>query len=516
MNKPLHRSKTRLQGESLELRKMLDASGALWNLDADQYTISFADDGTNVGPKQSSLYTELAHLGAPEVWQEAILRGFQTWARHTNVDLIVVDDDGTDFGARGDANGDPRFGDIRVAAVPFRNNISSHVIPTDQPNARTWTGDFVLNSDVHIQTLDDLYVISIHEAGHVFGLEHSEDINSPMFGLSFPTSTTPTESDLENLASIYPRRSPDFYDDVPAQASGVPDLEPDLDTTEIVPLQLELSTSNTPMVIFGDIQSSDDVDAYRVSEIADGKELLAVTLFTENISLLRATLNVRSGDGDLLASVPFSERTGAGQVIELQDLGSVDQSSMVIEVVTSAGASPYDAGGYTVVLQQGDAVDLPDEVPVISECFNRLAHSGDRSLSPSTLGTYSGACQSLDDGEGVPQFIIDIFQGAAGAFGGSTAGIEPVDPTEASFCNFDWLDDLFSCVVWGDLDGDGQVTFADFLRLSVNFGSEDAQPEEGDLDGDRTVGFADFLILSRSFGEPVRFNSIDDIEIDIF
>ena len=93
MNKPLHRSKTRLQGESLELRKMLDASGALWNLDADQYTISFADDGTNVGPKQSSLYTELAHLGAPEVWQEAILRGFQTWARHTNVDLIVVDDE---------------------------------------------------------------------------------------------------------------------------------------------------------------------------------------------------------------------------------------------------------------------------------------------------------------------------------------------------------------------------------------------------------------------------------------
>ena len=51
----------------------------------------------------------------------------------------------------------------------------------------------------------------------------------------------------------------------------------------------------------------------------------------------------------------------------------------------------------------------------------------------------------------------------------------------------------------GDIDFDGAVAFADFLRLSDNFG----QPGnycQGDLTGDRLVSFADFLLLSANFG----------------
>lgn len=53
----------------------------------------------------------------------------------------------------------------------------------------------------------------------------------------------------------------------------------------------------------------------------------------------------------------------------------------------------------------------------------------------------------------------------------------------------------------GDVNLDGEVTFADFVILSANFGSKDADRSEGDLDGDKTVGFADFLLLSRDFRE---------------
>jgi len=301
-------------------------------------------------------------------------------------------------------------------------------------------------------------------------------------------------------------RSPDYFDDVPTQVFDGSEEEP-IETDEVVLLQLDPSESNTPMLIFGDIQSSADVDAFRASEIADVKQLISVKLLTESISLLRPTLNVKTADGNVMASIPFSERTNSGQVVHLNDLGSVDRRDLVFEVVSSTNEAPYDAGRYTLVLQQADIGDALDESPELSNCVDALAHSRDRSHTPSDLKTYLGTCQSLENGQGAPQFILDILNGNNGK--DPVLGIEPVDPTEASFCGFDWLDDLFSCIVWGDLDGDGRVTFADFLRLSTNFGSQDAVPEDGDIDDDGIVGFSDFLILSRNFGQTVTFKSID-------
>lgn len=56
-------------------------------------------------------------------------------------------------------------------------------------------------------------------------------------------------------------------------------------------------------------------------------------------------------------------------------------------------------------------------------------------------------------------------------------------------------------VIAGDLDGSGDVAFADFLTLSANFGAENVSYAEGDIDCDGTVAFADFLTLSANFGE---------------
>lgn len=55
----------------------------------------------------------------------------------------------------------------------------------------------------------------------------------------------------------------------------------------------------------------------------------------------------------------------------------------------------------------------------------------------------------------------------------------------------------------GDLDGDGTVSFADFLTLSANFGTTVTSHTQGDIDCDDTVGFADFLTLSANFGTDV-------------
>jgi hypothetical protein len=55
----------------------------------------------------------------------------------------------------------------------------------------------------------------------------------------------------------------------------------------------------------------------------------------------------------------------------------------------------------------------------------------------------------------------------------------------------------------GDLDGSGDVAFADFLILSSNFGSEVASHAEGDIDCSGDVAFDDFLVLSANFGQQV-------------
>lgn len=51
----------------------------------------------------------------------------------------------------------------------------------------------------------------------------------------------------------------------------------------------------------------------------------------------------------------------------------------------------------------------------------------------------------------------------------------------------------------GDLDGDGDVAFADFLTLSANFGQPGTYAE-GNVDLSDDISFADFLTLSANFG----------------
>lgn len=53
----------------------------------------------------------------------------------------------------------------------------------------------------------------------------------------------------------------------------------------------------------------------------------------------------------------------------------------------------------------------------------------------------------------------------------------------------------------GDLDGNGNVEFADFLALSANFGQDATSYSQGDIDANGKVEFADFLALSANFGQ---------------
>ena len=65
---------------------------------------------------------------------------------------------------------------------------------------------------------------------------------------------------------------------------------------------------------------------------------------------------------------------------------------------------------------------------------------------------------------------------------------------DVALCNPDTL---------GDIDGSGDVAFADFLILSQNFGQAATDHTTGDIDCSGDVAFADFLVLSQNFGQTV-------------
>jgi hypothetical protein len=273
-----------------------------------QLTLSFVPDGTLVGGLPSQLFRSLNAEMPTAIWEGQILRAFQTWAASANLNIGVVPDDGAPLGAPGPLQGDPNFGDIRIAAVPGGTSLAAGIPLT--PAAGTWSGDVIFNSAApfgvgNSASAYDLFSVAVHEAGHALGLADDLDPSSVMFSY-YSYRTGLSNADIQSIQALYGARPADPFGNSTmrtatpfAPAALTQYIDQFTDPTQA-------AGNLPPLAINGDLVATSDVD-YFSCQTVPGRSGFTVELHTAGISALEGEVTVLDSSGQVVASAAATD-----------------------------------------------------------------------------------------------------------------------------------------------------------------------------------------------------------------
>ena len=333
----------------LEDRTVPATFGVPWP-DPMHLTMSLVPDGTAIAAHSSNLEATLDAAMPRQVWQETLVRAFQTWAKKANVNVGVVADQGWAFGTAGLTQGDPRFGDIRIGAHAMAADVYSISVPHDPFISGTLAGDIFFNSEVSYDP-DRLMAIALHEAGHALGLPHSNNPTSVMFS-HFNNRTTLSASDVLAIRKLYGRRAPDVHE-------GKKGNDRIRFATRIKYSQSSDGyTGAEPLVLFGDITKRRDVDYYWVKPLDGYTGAITFRVQTAGLSPLLAKVTVTDEDGNLLASGETTDPLGDDLRLTLP---SVDPGLKYYVRVESSGSRDFGVGRYALITTFDDNLQTTEE-----------------------------------------------------------------------------------------------------------------------------------------------------------
>jgi hypothetical protein len=361
--------------ETLEPRAVPATFGIPWH-DPARLTISFAPDGTALAGHQSRLFESLGAWSIASDWQRTILNAFQSWAMHANLNFGLRIDEGLPFGVTGMTQGDPRFGDIRIGAHAMTHEVLAVSVPPDPSLAGTWSGDVLLNSAYSFDGgTHALASVVMHEAGNALGLADSLDPNDVLHRFYGGARAGLSAADITAVQALYGARLPDAHEG-PGGNGTIATA-----TALIEPAGYQ---GETPLVAFGDITTTDDVDVYRFTFPDDGNDdvgdrVLTIRLQTAGISLLAPRLTVLDPRGRVLARLDSGRFTGDTLQVRLPGLEARGTYHVRVEAATTDG---FGVGRYGLSVRPDQTSSTADEV------INRLLQGPFDALGPDAIDAF--------------------------------------------------------------------------------------------------------------------------------
>jgi hypothetical protein len=419
---------------SLKIEQLEDrcVPATWWNPwpDGQHLTLSFVRDGTDVAGLSSDLFQTLNQTASTNQWQLEVLRAFQTWAMHANINIGLVADGGQAIGTPGFIQGDSRFGDIRIAALAMSPEVLAVASPFET-GAGTWSGDVKLNSaytfGINGRGELDLRTVLIHEAGHVFGIDTNPTTESVTYEDYQGIRHTLGAIDIAQIQALYGARLPDAF-----EGSSGNETRSRATTLSL----LKNLNGSLGVTIQGDLTTMSDVDVYKFTAPLNLGGL-TVNLKTSGLSLLAPKLTVYDKYGRVIASKVSADPFSGDLSIRVPKPGLLQTYYIQVERGT---ADVFGVGSYELevesVPQLGGLLGiLGPTVQTLTSLLNIDLHTNDSFLTAGLLSPLLGQPSSsafdyaykasLHD-----KYDVDFYQIQAPKTGGSvmsvmTWGIEP-------------------------------------------------------------------------------------------
>ncbi len=319
-------------------------------------TYSIAPDGVFWDHGSNNLNATFnARFGTSGSWERQIALALATWESVANINIAPVADGPFDLNTLGLAQGDSRFGDIRLGGYSFPDTtvtLAQTYFPP--PQGSTAAGDVEINTSMNynIGSTYDLYSVMLHETGHSLGLNEAPNPAEVMATDYGGLRTGLEPGDIAGIQAIYGARTLDGYQ---SQGIGGGFGNP-------IDLSGNLASSNQAVISGVSLSSIGSTEYYSFVAPSYASGPLQVTAAAGSISMLSPQISIYNASGTLLAQ---ASNPSAWSDNVTATVPAVVPGQRYYMAVTGDTGTYFDAGAYRLVvsLPQSSAPNPPAPAP---------------------------------------------------------------------------------------------------------------------------------------------------------
>jgi hypothetical protein len=383
--------------EHLEGRILLYSTlGAQWTYSS-RITYSFMPDGTSVGGVPSALFQTLNAVAPTATWEAQFEQAASIWENAANLNLAPVPDGGQPLGVSGDQQDDPRFGDIRIGAVPLDPGVLAVTFVPPPINGGSDAGDILFNSNANwaINNTYDVMTVAAHEFGHALGLGESTVVGSVMYGTYEGIVQSLISDDIAGIQSIYGAPQ---YDSFNSNGSHNGSVFTAANITSDITSAGQIALANLDLTVPG------QAEWFSVTVPSSTTGKMTVTVQSSNLSSLEPGLMIYNQFAHLLAQT--SAATPGGATISLTMSVQAGQKYYIKDVAAVSGTAGT-VGAYGLLVNFGNQTQSP--IPPPNTVVPQQPDEGGGTIT-NVIGpagsSAAGSSRSLQEAPGVVRATI--------------------------------------------------------------------------------------------------------------